>query len=824
MKDITRRNFLQVSAATGAVAALAGCTSSDDSAAGSDAGSAVASAGLPNAADYPIDPDGDDVEALWTSEEMRDGWTKVTNPDGSTLGVMDTSKIIQVSGYAFKDLDGNGKLDFYEDWRQDKAERAASLATELTAEECIQLMWHGGVTDSDEDAEDPDYGAIAKGSCAGVSRLGTTIDSYATDIEWVNTVQQKCEERAYGIPYLNSTDPYTTLDLPSTVGLAPAMDKDLWRKAGMWTSRAWRASGMTVELGPQIDLYTEPRVARLNGAESEDPALVRDFTQAFGGGLQSTWADDEATEDEGWGDDSVAIMLKHYVGAGAIETGCNDHYDVGKYDVFPNDNYNAHLIGFLDGGLNLDSSTGQMSAIMPNYGMPYSEDEEYGEVVGGGFNKRQISILRNAGWDGMICTDWGIIGEGTDFGGGRGVEDLTRAERYEKIINADVDQYGGSFEPTTTGAEAYELLVADLGEDATLERLQNSARRIFTVMMNVGLFEQPYADRTVAKEVFESEEAAAFSSECNDKCVIMLKNAGGVISADGIGDKPKVYIPQTYTAGATNFWTGTTTNPTISSCFDESVAAEYFDVVTDTIGDPTGDADADGNATYLESDIVRPTADDLADVQYAVIEIQNPQDAYTGYEEAEDGTITWKPITMQYRPYTADSDAVPQSAIGDTLEDGTMDSRDHYGESTYATNESELDLVIDTKANLPEGAKLILIVNVDHPMCFHEIEPYADVILMGWDYLPDAAFAHIIAGEAEPYGLLQFQMPLDMDAVESQACDTPRDMDCYVDSEGNTYDFCFGLNWSGVIDDERTATYNVSPLTEPETQIVRDEA
>ena len=74
----------------------------------------------------------------------------------------------------------------------------------------------------------------------------------------------------------------------------------------------------------------------------------------------------------------------------------------------------------------------------------------------------------------------------------------------------------------------------------------------------------------------------------------------------------------------------------------------------------------------------------------------------------------------------------------------------------------------------------------------------------------------------EPTGLLQFQMPKDMDTVEAQLEDVPRDMDCYTDSEGNTYDFCFGLNWSGVIDDERTKTYKAAPLTKPEAEVKAD--
>lgn len=814
MSNISRRNFLAASAVSAGLLGLAGC---DNAATGGGSDPLAA----PAADSYPIDPDGDDVEAKWTSEETRDGWTRVTQEGGAELGVADTARIIQVGGYAFRDMDGDGKLSLFEDWRQSADDRAADLASKLTAEECIQLMWHGGAADSSEGAEDPDYGLLDQGSCAGVSRLSANEENYPSAISWINEVQTKCESRPYGIPYINSTDPYSTLGIPSTVGLAPAMDKDLWRKAGMWISRAWRATGARLELGPQIDLYTQPTVARLSGAETEDPALGRDFTRAFGGGMQSTWGDDEATDDQGWGNESVAIMLKHFVGAGAIETGCDDHNDQGKYDVFPGDNYNAHLIPFLDGGMKLDSTTGQMSAVMPNYGIPYSEDEEYGELVGGGFNKAQISILRNAGWDGMITTDWGIITSG------RGVEDLTEGERYKKMLDATVDQYGGGFEPTTAGAEALAALQEELGEDGALERVRESARRIFKVMVNVDLFDQPFSDRTVASEVFSSEAAASFAQEANDKCIIMLKNSGNVISESGIGDKPKVYIPQKFTAASSGWFN--TTPASIDSCFDADVAAEYFDVVTDAVGDPTGEPDEEGNAQYQESDITRLSAEELADVQYAIIEVQNPQDAFGGssggasmFGGDSGEPLEWHPVSLQYRPYTADSDAVKQVSIaGDTLEDGTKENRGHYGKSTYATNESELDLVLETKEKLPEGAKLILVVNANKPMVFSEIEPSADVILMGWDGIADSSFARIITGQVEPYGLLNYQMPASMETVESQLEDVPRDMECYTDADGNTYDFAYGLNWGGVIDDERTQTYKANALTDPETEVTR---
>ncbi len=837
MSNISRRGFVAGSALSAGLLGLAGC-----SAGGS--GSASDPLAAPAADKYPIDPDGSDVKAKYASEEIRDGWTKYTNEDGGAeIGVADTARMIQVDGYAFRDMNGDGKLNLWEDWRQSAEDRAAALAAELTGEECIELMWHGGVQGTADNpgakSDANDTSLLDGGSCAGVSRLGGDGDSYASVVSWINNIQEKCEKRPNGIPYICSVDPYATLGIPSTIGLAPAMDKDLWRKAGMWIGRAWSSIGVRCELGPQVDLYTDPTVARLNGAETEDPALSRDFTKAFAGGLQSTWGDDEATDDLGWGKDSVGVMLKHFVGAGAIEGGRNDHQDTGKYDVFPGDNYQAHLVPFLDGGLKLDSKTEQMAAVMPNYGIPFSEDAEYGERVGGGLNKKQISILRNAGWDGMITTDWGIITSG------RGTENMTEQERYRMMIDASVDQYGGGFEPDEVGVPVYEQMIKDMGEDEALTRVRESARRIFKFMVNTQLFDQPFSASATAKAIFTNEAASKFAEECNEKCVIMLKNSGGLISKDGIGNKPKVYIPQMFTPSSSGF-TGTTP-ASIASCFDEKAAKEVFDVVTDTVGAASGaPLEGETEAQFQESDITRATAEQLSDVKYAVIKVKNPQDAFDGIGDEVDGKATYLPISLQYRPYTANGSNVRKVSIAGDPEDGktwaehgtesgvAMENRSYYGNSTHATNESSLDLVVDTKKKLPADAKLILIVEADHPMVFSEIEPSADVILMSWAgdagpsgsgfNIPDSTYASILAGKVEPTALLQFQMPASMDTVEAQYEDVPRDMDCYTDADGNTYDFCFGLNWSGVIDDERVKTYKAAPLTKPETCEVKADA
>lgn len=817
--NISRRGFVAGSAAVAGMVALAGCSTASSG-----------SSAVPSADKYPIDPDGSDVKAKWTSEEVRDGWTKATNPDdGPEIGAMDSSRIIQVDGLAFRDLNGNGKLDLWEDWRQSASDRAKALAETLEAEDCIKLMFHGGAASGDGAAsvggvEQNNVGLIAEGSRAGVSRLSSTQDSYASDIKWINTVQEACE-KDNGIPYLNSSDPYTLFDIPSFVGMSAAMDKDLWRKAGMWTARAWHATGVRCNLGPQVDVYSSPIGCRLSGSVCEDPAVNRDFAQAYGGGMQSTWGDDDATDDKGWGKDSVGVMLKHFVGEGCAEGGRNDHMDGGKWNVFPGDNFNAHLIPFLDGGMHLDSKTEQMEAVMPCYGIASSDEEKYGENVGSAYNKRNISILRNAGWDGMICTDWMIMTSQI-----WGVGNLTEPERFKKLLDATVDQYGGGFEPEV-GMTSYATLEGELGADAALARVRDSARRIFKFMIDVQLFEQPYTETAMAKAVFENDAASDFGQDSSDKCVIMLKNTDGVISKSGLSGK--VYIPQKYSAGSANFM-GQVSAASIGLSFGADVDDLPFDVVTDKVAGPTGaPAEGSDDPTPQESDITRLSASELEGVKYAIVGVKSPRDAYDGIEGGAGfgqskadaaAPAVYKPVSLQYRPYTADGDEVRRQSLNTVDEYGVYENRSVYGQSTHATNETDLDFVISIKQALPADAKLILVVDVKNPMIFSEIEPYADVILMGFDSITESAFSRIISGKVEPSGLLPFQMPKDMVTVNKQYEDVPRDMDCYVDAAGNTYDFTFGLNWSGKIDDDRVKRYDVDPLTKPTTEVKADES
>jgi beta-glucosidase len=275
--------------------------------------------------------------------------------------------------------------------------------------------------------------------------------------------------------------------------------------------------------------------------------------------------------------------------------------------------------------------------------------------------------------------------------------------------------------------------------------------------------------------------------------------------------------------------------------FDLEAAGAYYDVVTDALADPlTGPVDRQGNPTLSPDDIIRASNEDISRCDFAIVRITNPKNGNPTFMEAggmRDGpgsigsitdrqAFTYLPISLQYRPYTADSEFVRRESIGGDMIQDPKDSpggdteklvkenRSYFGEKAIITNESHLDLLLNTAS---VAKKVIVALDVSNPMVFDEFESEVDAIVVGFGgnrsaHVPDKAFLEIISGQVEPSGLLPLQMPANMETVEAQYEDVPRDMECFVDSDGNTYDFAFGLNWTGVIQDERTAKYKVPPI------------
>ena len=196
--------------------------------------------------------------------------------------------------------------------------------------------------------------------------------------------------------------------------------------------------------------------------------------------------------------------------------------------------------------------------------------------------------------------------------------------------------------------------------------------------------------------------------------------------------------------------------------------------------------------------------DDPAEADLALVGIGSP-DGGVGYErdDIEKGGNGYLPISLQYGEYKAVNARDPSITGGSPFESFT--NRSYRDKTVTARNSNDLTTVKETRENMGDKPVIVLI-DVSKPMVFKELEPLVDGILIHMG-VQDQALMDLLTGQAEPTALLPFQMPANMHTVEEQFEDVPRDMECYTDSEGNVYDFAFGLNWSGVIDDDRVAAY-----------------
>jgi beta-glucosidase len=186
--------------------------------------------------------------------------------------------------------------------------------------------------------------------------------------------------------------------------------------------------------------------------------------------------------------------------------------------------------------------------------------------------------------------------------------------------------------------------------------------------------------------------------------------------------------------------------------------------------------------------------------------IKSPE-SMVGYDKDDKakGGNGYVPISLEYGPYTADDARAQSIAAGDPVIDPTVTNRSYKGKTVTPSNTSDLKTILDTKAAM-NGKPVIVSIALSKPTVVAEFEKQADAIVADFG-VQDQAILDIITGIAEPSGLLPVQMPADMKTVEEQKEDVPHDMQPYTDESGNKYDFGFGLNWKGIINDARTAKY-----------------
>lgn len=472
-----------------------------------------------------------------------------------------SAELIDVDGLQFKDLNKNGELDRYEDWRLTTEERSEDLLSKMSLEQKAGFMMINSlsmlgtrkaeVSGGQYTASDLEEGQVTEERSEQGNRpnfIGgmNTVTSSSQMVkefnnrhfilrsnesariisEWNNKLQELCESEPLGIPAIITSNPRnhitsnasvgTALDAtiftawPGELGLSATRDLSLIRDFAEFSRQEWHAAGIRKGYMYMADLATEPRWSRVNGTFGEDPEWVAEIIKEIVLGFQG----------EKLGTESIALTMKHFPGGGSGKGGQDSHFDWGKEQVFPGGRFYENLLPFraaIDAGA---------SAIMPYYSMPVGTEFE---EVGYAFNKGALTdLLRGElGFKGIINTDTGPLTRMV-----WGVEDLSLSERYKKAIEAGSNIISGVSDP----AALIEVVSSGMVE---IDYIDNSVLLLLQEKFELGLFENPYADPDLAEKLVGGNTFKEKADLALRKSIVLLRNENNTLP---LKPKTKVYF------------------------------------------------------------------------------------------------------------------------------------------------------------------------------------------------------------------------------------------------------------------------------------------
>ena len=434
----------------------------------------------------------------------------------------DEVKILKIDGEIFRDLNKNNSLDIYEDHRLDSKLRSDDLLNKMTIEEKVGQMFHPPFTLK------PDiwmliYEIAIRGNKSTEAQiLFDNISHFnlygnpspAELANKINHFQEIASRSRLGVPITISSDPIHEVPKgggvasfsvdgfskwPSQLGFAATNDSLIIENFAQIVKEEYLAVGIRTALHPMSDLATDPRWARNFGTFGSNALLSSDMTIAYMNGFQGNTISSE----------SVLTMVKHFPGGGPQQNGLDPHLYSGRNQTYPGNNFDYHLIPFKD------AINNNLKVIMPYYGIPIGQTNE---DVAMAYNEYILTDLlrEELGFSGVICSDWGII-----TGRHWGVDELSIADRYEKSINAGIDQYGGETETS--------YLIKLIKENIISEgRINESVKRILVNKFELGLFDDPYVDENKINDRVNTKKNIEAGLEAQRKSIVLLENNGAL--------------------------------------------------------------------------------------------------------------------------------------------------------------------------------------------------------------------------------------------------------------------------------------------------------
>ncbi len=316
------------------------------------------------------------------------------------------------------------------------------------------------------------------------ARLYNQLQHYAIDSTRLGIPIILAEEAPHGHMAIGATV------YPTSIGLASTWDTELVEQIGRAIAAELRAQGGHIGYGPVIDLAREPRWSRVEETYGEDVYLTSSMAAAMVSGT--------SPKHNGY-DKGIISTLKHFVAYGIPEGGHNGNPSfVGDREL--RENFLPPFKAAIDeGALSVMTSYNAIDGV-PTTGNP--------DLLRG--------VLRDEwGFEGFVVSDLQSI-DGL-YGSHSVASDLQDAGAIALEAGVDVD----------LGANCFALLVDAVRSGKISEKLlDEAAGRVLKLKFDLGLFDNPYVDESLAARTVRTPEHISLARQAAREGAVLLENNG----------------------------------------------------------------------------------------------------------------------------------------------------------------------------------------------------------------------------------------------------------------------------------------------------------
>lgn len=325
---------------------------------------------------------------------------------------------------------------------------------------------------------------------------------------WANMVdelQKGALSTRLGIPMIYGIDAvhghnnvYGATIFPHNVGLGVTRDPQLLKRIGDATALEVRATGISYAFAPCIAVCRDPRWGRCYESYSEDPRIVRAMTEIISGLQGDLPANSRKGVPFVAGKNKVAACAKHYVGDGGTVRGVDENNTV----IDARGLFRIHMPAYYT------SISKGVATIMVSYSSWNGKKMHSNRELITGFLKKKLKFR------GFVISDW------------EGIDRITSPPHvnYAYSVQAGVGAGIDMIMVPNNYTEFIDVLTSHVKRRIIpISRIDDAVRRILRVKFVMGLFENPFSDRSLVNQL-GSQQHRDLAREAVRKSLVLLKN------------------------------------------------------------------------------------------------------------------------------------------------------------------------------------------------------------------------------------------------------------------------------------------------------------